>query len=111
MFDAGITRHELLLEPEHLGNHQRDTLLQVFQHPTSRNINWLDVLSLLDAVGTVEQRHDGKYLVNVGAESEVFARPKHKAIDIQQVIDVRRMLTDAGYAEVVAELEAKGKEI
>ena len=96
--------------PEHLNNRHRDTLLQIFQHPTSHNIEWPAVLSLLEAVGSVEQRHDGKYLVTVGTESEVLT-PKHKDIDIQQVVDLRRMLTTAGYRAAVDELEAKGKEV
>jgi hypothetical protein len=86
-------------EPAHLNNHHRDTLRQIFQHPTSHNIEWPDVLSLLEAVGTVEARHDGKYLVQLGSESEVLTRPKHKDIDVQQVLDLRRMLTGAGYGD------------
>jgi hypothetical protein len=97
--------------PEHLNNRHRDTLLQIFQHPTSRNIEWPAVLSLLEAVGTAEKRHDGKYLVTVGSESEVLTPPKHKDIDVQEVVDLRRMLTTAGYRAVVDELEAKGKEV
>ena len=96
---------------EHLSNHQRDTLLQIFQHPTSHNVKWQDVLSLLDTVGTVETRHDGKHLVHVAGQAEVFARPKHKDIDVQQVIDVRRMLRRAGYGAVVEELEAQGRQV
>ncbi|HXY45589.1 MAG TPA: hypothetical protein VEH29_15490 [Acidimicrobiales bacterium] len=97
-------------DTEHLNNNQRDTLLQVFQHPTSHNIEWHAVLSMLEAVGSVEERHDGKYLVQVGDETEVLTRPKHKDIDVQQIVDLRRMLTNAGYGEVVKDLEAKGKE-
>jgi hypothetical protein len=97
--------------PEHLNNRHRDTLLQIFQHPTSHNIEWPAVLSLLEAVGSVEKRHDGKYLVTVGSESEVLTPPKHKDIDVQEVVDLRRMLTTAGYRAVVDELEAKGKEV
>jgi hypothetical protein len=97
--------------PEHLSNHHRDTLLQIFQHPTSHNIEWPAVLSLLEAVGSVTQHHDGKYVVTVGTETEVLTPPKHKDIDIQQVVDLRRMLTSAGYRGVVDELEAKGKEV
>ena len=63
------------------------------------------------AVGSVERQHDGKFLVRVGAETEVITRPKGKDIDVQQVVDLRRMLTGAGYASVVAELEDTGKEI
>ena len=98
-------------EPVHLNNHHRDTLLQIFQHPTSHNIDWQAVVSLLEAVGTVETRHDGKYLIRVGSESQVFTRPKHKDIEIESVQDLRRMLTAAGYDAAVAEMEAKGKEV
>jgi hypothetical protein len=48
-------------EPAHLNKHHRDTLLQIFQHPTGHNIQWQAVVSLLEAVGTVEPRHDGNY--------------------------------------------------
>ena len=97
-------------EPAHLNNNQRDTLLQVFQHPTSHNIEWPAVLSLLEAAGSVEERHDGKFHVRVGTETEVFTRPRHKDIDVQQIIDLRRMLTNAGYGALVTEMEEKGKE-
>src|SRR5262249_41139861 len=98
-------------EPAHLNNHHRDTFLQLFHHPTSHNIPWEAVLSLLEAVGTVELRHDGKYVVRVGSETEVLTRPKDKDIGIESVQDLRRMLTAAGYDTTVAEMEAKGKEV
>jgi hypothetical protein len=94
-----------------LDSHHRDTLLKIFQHPTSHNIEWPEVISLLEAVGAVEKRHDGKYAVKIGDESEVLTRPKHKDIDVQQVIDLRRMLKNAGYDVTADELEQKGKEI
>lgn len=97
------------LEPEHLNNHHRDTLLKIFQHPTSHNIEWHAVLSLLEAVGSVEERHDRKYLVQVGTETEVITRPKHKDIDVQQVVDLRRMLTTAGYDAVVEALTTESE--
>ena len=97
--------------PQHLNNHHRDTLLLIFQHPTSHNIEWPAVLSLLEAVGTVEQQHNGKYVVSVGTETEVLDPPRHKDIDVQQVVDLRRMLTSAGYSALVDELEAKGHEV
>jgi hypothetical protein len=98
-------------EPGHLSNHHRDTLLQIFEHPTSHNVEWRAVLSLLEAVGSVEQRHDGKSVVRVGNETVVLTRPQHKDIDVQQVVDLRRMLTSAGYRAVVEKLEAEGKEV
>jgi hypothetical protein len=97
-------------EPMSLNNHHRDTLMKIFQHPTSHNIEWREVASLLEVVGTIEEHKDGKFKVHVGTETEFLDRPKHKEIDVQQVVDLRRMLTSAGYMAVVEELEAKGTE-
>ncbi len=96
--------------PTHLSGHHRDTLLQIFQHPTSHNIEWHDVTSLLNEVGSVEERHGNMFLFKVGEESGVFERREGKDIDVQQVVDLRRLLTSAGYDKVAADLEAKGKE-
>jgi hypothetical protein len=98
-------------EPKRLNNHHRDTLLKIFEHPTSHNIAWHDVLSLLEAVGSVEEQHDGKYVVRIGQETEVIIRPKHTDIETQLIVDLRRMLTGAGYLAVVKELQSKGKEV
>lgn len=84
--------------PEHLNNHHRTTLRQLFQHPISHNIEWRSVRSLLETVGTIEERHDGKMSVTLGLETEVFEPPADKDIDAQMVVDLRRMLTAAGYA-------------
>ncbi len=84
-------------EPEHLDNRHRDTLRQIFEHPTSHNIEWRAVLSLLEAVGTVSVRHDGKVDVQLGSEQEFLEPPAGKDVDAQLVVDLRRMLTNAGY--------------
>ncbi len=97
-------------EPRHLSGHHRDTLFKIFQHPTSHNIEWHDVLSLLEATGTVDQHHEEKFHVRLGDDVEVITRPKSKDIDVQQVVDLRRMFTAAGYDSLVKEMEAKGKE-
>jgi hypothetical protein len=99
-------------EPEHLNNpHHRHTLRQVFQHPVSHNIEWHAVLSLFEAVGSVELRHDGEYAVHVGAETVFLGRRKDKDIDVDQVLALRRLLTAAGYGPVVEAMEAEGKEV
>jgi hypothetical protein len=98
------------VEPHHLSPNHRDTLLQIFQHPTGHNIEWHAVLSLLEAVGEVEDRKDGKVKVTLGGESEVLVRPKHKDVDVSLVVDLRRMLASAGYADAVKEMEERGKE-
>ena len=85
-------------EPKHLNNHHRDTLQQIFRHPVSHNIEWRAVLSLLEFVGDVEEVHEGRFRVSLGPETETFDRPKTKDIDVQQVVDLRRMLKNAGYS-------------
>ncbi len=82
---------------EHLNNHHRTTLREIFDHQSTGNVDWRKVRSLLEAVGTVEEEHDGKLKVSVGPESEVLRIPNHKELDRQTVVDLRRMLTEAGY--------------
>ena len=79
-----------------LNYHHRDTLGKIFGHPSSGNVEWREVLSLLEAVGTVEREHNGKLRVRLGPESEVFRRPHGKDVDRQTLVDLRRMLTEAG---------------
>jgi hypothetical protein len=83
-------------DPPHLDNRHRDTLRQIFAHPLSHNIEWRAVRSLLEAVGTVTVRHDGKVAIQVGATQEVL-EPPGKDIDARTVEELRRMLSLAGY--------------
>ena len=82
--------------PEDLNSHQRDTLAHIFRHPTSHNIEWHSIVSLLNAVGTVQETHKGRLLVTVGDESEIFEQ-RHKDIDTEQLANLRRQLRKAGY--------------
>jgi hypothetical protein len=82
---------------ERLDSRHRDTVRQIFEHPTSHNIEWRAVMSLLEAVGTVTVRHDGKVAVKIGPEQEFLVPPAGKDIDDQMVVDLRRMLAGAGY--------------
>jgi hypothetical protein len=84
-------------QSDHLDGRHRDTLRQIFEHPVSHNIEWRAVMSLLEAVGTVTERHDGKVEVAVGPELAFLEPPAGKDIDAQMVVDLRRMLTSAGY--------------
>ena len=83
--------------PEHLSSHHRTTLQKILQHPAGHNIEWHDVLALLGEVGSVDEHHDGKVEVTVGDERRVFDVPVDKDIDTQTVVDLRHMLTAAGY--------------
>ena len=84
-------------EPEHLSGRHRDTVQQIFEHPVSHNIEWHAVTSLLDAIGSVDVHHDGQVAVRVGSESAFIKHPDGKDIDEQMVVDLRRLLSKAGY--------------
>jgi hypothetical protein len=79
------------------GRH-RDTVEKIFSHPASGNVEWRQVLSLLEEVGTVAEEHNGKVRVTLGPESEVLHRPRGKDVDEQMIVDLRRMLRQAGLA-------------
>jgi hypothetical protein len=81
-----------------LSPHHRSTIDAIFRTPTSHNIEWHAVRALLEEAGTVEEEHNGKLKVALGPETEVFHVPHGKDVDVQVVLDLRRMLTAAGLA-------------
>jgi hypothetical protein len=83
-------------DPVHLTSNHRDTLNQIFEHPVSHNIEWHAVVSLLEAIGSVVE-HQDMVAVTVGSETQYFDIPAHKDIGTQTVVDLRRMLSSAGY--------------
>lgn len=83
--------------PEHLSQHHRTTLEHIEHHPTSHNLEWHDIIGLLEEVADVREEHDGKFVVKLGDDRVVLTKPKHKDIDEQTVVDLRRLLKDAGF--------------
>jgi hypothetical protein len=81
-----------------LSNEHRDTLERIFSHPSSGNIEWRQVRSLLESLGSAAEEHNGKLEVTLGAETEVLDPPHGKDIDQQMIVDLRRMLRRAGLA-------------
>jgi hypothetical protein len=79
------------LDAEH-----RNTVEQIFTRPSSGNVEWRRVRSLLDEVATVTEEHNGKLRVTLGGETEVLQPPRGKDVDTQMLVDLRRMLTRAG---------------
>ena len=83
------------------GRHH-STVEKIFNHPVGHNIQWHDVLSLLQSVGNVTEESSGRFTVTLGSETETFDAPRHHDIDEQQVIDLRRMLKNAGVTSTSA---------
>nr|WP_314841841.1 hypothetical protein [uncultured Microbacterium sp.] len=86
-------------ELEHLTENHRNTLRHLAEHPTSHNLEWHDVLSLLGQIGKVTEEHNGKIRFRLGSEVFIFTRPRHKDIDEEISVRLRHLLRDAGYLE------------
>jgi hypothetical protein len=78
-----------------LNHHHRETLDRIFAHPTSGNIEWHAVRSLLEAVGTVEDEHGGTIVVSLEGARKTLHVPHGKDIDEQTIRELRGMLADA----------------
>jgi hypothetical protein len=82
----------------HINHHQKDTLDKLLAHPTTHNLHWKEMLHLAEAIGSVEERHDGKVKFSIGGNSEVFD-PNHKDLTMEQIADLRRMIKAAGFGQ------------
>ncbi len=76
--------------------HQR-TLAMLFEHPLNHNIEWPDVLHLLESLGTVSEGGKGSLHVTVNGQTTVLHPPKHKDLkDSEQLMEIRHFLRRAG---------------
>ena len=82
----------------HINSRQKDTLSKIFSHPSSGNIEWRQVRSLLEAIATTTEETNGKLEVTLGPETEVIDPRRGEDIDQRLIVDLRRMLTKAGFA-------------
>src|SRR5579872_6613413 len=71
----------------------------IFEHPFPHNLEWADVLSLMQHIGTVTERHDGKYDFETHGVHAVFTKPHDKDLTPEAVLELRRLLSDAGVAK------------
>ena len=81
-----------------LDSHHRATVEKIFRHPTSHNIKWHDVLSLLGERGDGHREPRGPLHRDPrGRDPDLRGRPGPRPRD-QAVVDLRRMLRGAGVA-------------
>jgi hypothetical protein len=80
-----------------LDSEHRNTVEQIFTRPSSGNVEWRRVRSLLEAVATSVEEHEGNLGVTIGGETQTIHRPHGKDVDEQTLVDLRRMLARAGF--------------
>ena len=89
----------MIMTSIHLNGHHRKTLASVFRHPTSHNVEWHDVLSLLNTIGSASERHGGGYDVAIGDAHLALGRPHGKDLSGDELRHLRAFLTEAGLTE------------
>jgi hypothetical protein len=77
------------------GAHLR-TLDTIFRHPTAHNLEWRDVLSLMERIATVRRDGDNKWGFTIGAEHYQLHKPHTKDLTSSEVGDLRHFLQRAG---------------
>jgi len=84
------------MEHPKLKSHHLVTAEKILNHPTSHNIEWHDAAALIVEIGSITEVANGRYTVTIGDETQIFDRPRGKDLDVQQIVDLRKMLTATG---------------
>ena len=66
-----------------LSNRHRDTVARIFSQPPTGTIEGREVVSLLEAVGTVTHERNGKLNVALGPETVGLPNSHAKHVDLQ----------------------------
>jgi hemin uptake protein HemP len=78
------------------GAHLR-TLEALFRHPTAHNLEWQDVITLFERIGSVHRRGGDKFSLEVAGEHLLIHKPHTKDLTSSEVVDVRNLLRNAGW--------------
>ncbi|MEO9215723.1 MAG: hypothetical protein ABI227_08740 [Rhodanobacter sp.] len=82
----------------HLAESQKHTLAALFRHPVPRNLEWSDVLELLETIGEVDHQDNGKSTLRVGDKKTVVHQPHGKDMAEDEVMALRKFLRQAGWS-------------
>lgn len=77
---------------------QQKTLEAVFRHPADHNLEWMDVLALMEKIGGVHRRTDDKFAFDLAGQRYVMHKPHGKELSSSEVADLRHFLQSAGWS-------------
>ena len=84
--------NELPKPPSHLSGSHRHTYEAIFRQPVSHNLEWHDVVSLLNEIAQVVEGHNGDFQVTRNGQMLSLPAPKHKDTPIEMVQEIRHFL-------------------
>jgi hypothetical protein len=79
------------------GAHLR-TFEALFRHPTAHNLEWQDLVSLVEKVGSVHRRGGDKFDLEVGGVHYLMHKPHAKELSSSEVVNVRHLFEQAGWS-------------
>lgn len=79
-----------------LDHHHRHTVQQIFGHPIGHNIQWRDVICLLERIGDVHESHRGGWTYTKDGNVVSLGRARGRDLSEEQVMRVRHLLSVHG---------------
>lgn len=84
-------------ERAHVSGGNQRTLEALFRHPSAHNLEWNDVVALIDKIGDVNRRTNNEFEFSVGGEVHFMRKPHTKDIEGTDVIKLRKFLAHVGW--------------
>jgi hypothetical protein len=92
------------------GKHLR-TLEALFRHPTAHNLEWMDVITLFEKIGTVQRKANDNFTFDVAGEHYLIHKLHAKELTSSEVIDLRHLLQRAGWSPEASPQAAARREL
>jgi hypothetical protein len=89
--DAAIPGKLVLSRADHR------TLEAIFRHPSAHNLEWRDVVTLLETIGEVDEKASNEFSVEIAGKRHLLHKPHTKDLTGSEVIDLRQFLIAAGW--------------
>jgi len=75
---------------------RRRTLEAIFHHPSAHNLEWSDVVGLIEKIGHSREKANNEFVFEVAGKRHVMRKPHAKDLTTSEVIEVRHFLIQAG---------------
>jgi hypothetical protein len=85
-------------DPSTLSKAHQKTLHALYRHPIAHNLEWKDVVSLFEALGTVDQGSHNETSFDVGGARHAVRKPHNKDLSAAEVMEFRHILSRAGWS-------------
>jgi hypothetical protein len=84
----------------------RRTFDAIFRHPSPHNLEWNDVVALIETIGDAHEVSSKDFVFEVAGKRHHMRKPHTKALTSDEVIAIRHFLMDAEFSPVPSEAPA-----